>query len=103
MDQRPSLTIAATEGAAGVVSLVPSPADLFGPLFERVQLEKVFADGKTFADAVPRTAAAAILVAYQREKPETRDALRAFVDHHFDLTPAVTGPASGRRRAAATG
>ncbi|MEJ2457126.1 MAG: hypothetical protein P8Y58_02835, partial [Novosphingobium sp.] len=30
-----------------------SPQDLFGPLFEAVQTERVFPDGKTFVDAVP--------------------------------------------------
>jgi len=91
-DRRRSLKTALAE----VVPLAPSPADLFGPLFERVQLEKIFADGKTFADAVPRGAPAAILAAYHRETPAGRDALRAFVDRHFDLAPAATS-ASGDR------
>ncbi len=91
-DRRRSLKTAPTE----VASLVPTPADLFGPLFERVQLEKVFADGKTFADAVPRSAPASILAAFRRENPNSRSGLRAFVDRHFDLTAEVR-PAAGDR------
>jgi len=96
-DRRRSLKTVSAE-----VASTPSPADLFGPLFERVQLERVFADSKTFADAVPRTAPAAILAAYQRDKPANRDALRAFVARHFDLAPAVS-PAAGDRDTAALG
>jgi len=91
-DRRRSLKTVPAE----VASLVPTPADLFGPLFERVQLEKVFADGKTFADAVPRGAPTAILAAFHREKPAGRDALRAFVGRHFDLSPPVTSDAGDR-------
>jgi hypothetical protein len=40
-DRHRSLKTVPTE----VASRVPTPSDLFGPLFERVQLEKVFADG----------------------------------------------------------
>ena len=29
------------------------PSDTFGELFEKVQLQKVFPDGKTFVDATP--------------------------------------------------
>jgi len=110
-DRRPSLKTVPTEIAPDVVALVPgslapnslasssltpTPADQFGPLFERVQLEKVFADGKTFADAVPRGAPAAILAAFHHESPAGRDALRAFVGRHFDLSAPVTPDAGDR-------
>ncbi|EZP49997.1 alpha,alpha-trehalase TreF [Sphingomonas sp. RIT328] len=60
----------------------PSPATLYGPLFAAVQTQHVFADGKTFADAVPKRAAAAILADYNRLKPDGA-ALRAFVLANF--------------------
>jgi len=60
-----------------------SPEDLYGPLFQAVQLERVFADGKTFVDMVPRESPAAIMAAYDREKPAGREALAAFVARHF--------------------
>jgi alpha,alpha-trehalase len=34
--------------------VVATPADIYGPLFRAVQLGRLFADGKSFADAVPR-------------------------------------------------
>ncbi|WP_420144317.1 alpha,alpha-trehalase TreF [Sphingobium sp.] len=83
--------------AAGLVSLIAlgsqataqsSPADIYGPLFERIQLEKLFPDGKTFVDAVPRSDPDAIMVAYRQEQPQGKDALKAFVLRHF-LVPGV--------------
>lgn len=63
----------------------PSPADLFGELFVRVQTLRLFPDGKTFADAVPRRAPAAIMAAYRRERPLDAAALRRFVLREFAL------------------
>jgi alpha,alpha-trehalase len=91
-DRRRSLKTAPVEAAPPA----PGPADLFGPLFERVQLEKIFPDGKTFADAIPCASPAAILAAYEREKPADRDALRGFVLRYFDLAPPVTAKTGGR-------
>ena len=61
----------------------PSPADIYGPLFAAVQEARVFPDGKTFADAVPREDPQAILAAYRREGPRDKAALAAFVRRHF--------------------
>ncbi len=61
---------------------VPSPADLYGPLFGAVQQGHVFADGKTFVDAVPKRAIDAILADYAKAKPEGA-ALKAFVLANF--------------------
>lgn len=65
-----------------------SPAQIYGELFERVQLDRVFEDGKTFVDAVPRSDPSAIIEAYEREKHEPGFGLRAFVATHFELPQA---------------
>ena len=83
--------------AAGVLadSPPPSPADLFGALFENVQEESVFRDSKTFVDAVPKAAPASIVESYQRERTAPGFDLRAFVERHFDVplvTPGAGGP-----------
>ncbi|WP_267221793.1 alpha,alpha-trehalase TreA [Novosphingobium clariflavum] len=64
-----------------------SPQVLFGPLFEAVQSMRIFPDGKTFVDAVPREDADAILAAWRSERPQGAEALRAFVRRHFDVPP----------------
>ena len=66
-----------------------SPAELYGPLFEAVQRERVFDDGKTCVDATARATPPAILDAYAREKPTTREQLKAFVERHFILPDAA--------------
>lgn len=80
---------------AGCVSAPPqsarapgSPAQIYGELFERVQLDRVFEDGKTFVDAVPRDESSRILVAYEREKDRPGFELRVFVARHFELPQA---------------
>ncbi|AWK85904.1 alpha,alpha-trehalase TreF [Azospirillum thermophilum] len=77
----------------------PTPADLYGPLFEAVQLGRLFKDGKTFVDAVPKRAPQAILEDYRRTAP-SGEALRAFVEANFQLPPetAVPSPQNKDRR-----
>jgi alpha,alpha-trehalase len=77
-------------------SSVHSPADLYGPLFEAVQQGHVFADGKTFVDAVPKRATDAIVADYVRTKP-TGPALKAFVLANF-VVPGENDRGSGDLR-----
>jgi alpha,alpha-trehalase len=86
-------------GASGPV--VATPADLFGPLFRAVQTAHVFADGKTFADAVPRRDTGAILIDYRTQRPEGPDALRRFVLANF-VVPASSSPPPPTAGAAST-
>ena len=86
-----ALALAAVSGAGAAVPPAAAarteaaPQDLYGPLFEAVQLERVFPDSKTFVDMIPRESPAAIMQAYAREKPAGREALTAFVARHFTV------------------
>jgi alpha,alpha-trehalase len=65
-----------------------TPQELYGPLLAAVQESEIFADGKTFVDAVPKRPVAEIMADFarvQRDEP----ALRQFVAANFDLPPAV--------------
>lgn len=62
-----------------------TPREIFGALFERVQLQRVFADGKTFADAIPTRSPQAIMADFRTLDPRSNDDLRAFVAANFDL------------------
>lgn len=81
--------VAAACGLAGAATAQPSPADLYGALFRAVQEERVFPDGKTFVDAVPRAAPDAIMADFARERPKGREALKAFVLAHFMVPTAA--------------
>ena len=72
-----------------------SPADGLGALFAAVQERALFADGKTFADAVPRRAPAAIVHDFDQAPSMDDAALRAFVLANFalpSLGPAIATP-----------
>ena len=60
--------------------LVTAPPDkIYGKLFIDVQMNKVFADGKTFVDCIPKRKPAEIMADYESQ--------RAFAD--FDLKKFV--------------
>ena len=69
----------------------PSPSDLFGDLFAAVQEGGLFADSKTFADAIPRRAPEAILHEWRTQPPAGDTALAAFVAANFDLPKDEAG------------
>ncbi|WP_218943490.1 alpha,alpha-trehalase TreA [Exilibacterium tricleocarpae] len=77
----------------------PTPDQLYAELFEAVQSGHLFADSKTFVDAVPKTDAATINRAFREQVGQPGFALPAFVEANFDL-PATTAsglaPDSGR-------
>lgn len=80
---RPAATSGQANRGQEVSTNSSSPADLYGPLFEAVQLVRVFPDSKTFVDMTPRETPAAIMAAYRTEHPVGREALAAFVERHF--------------------
>ena len=61
--------------------------DIFsmGELFERVQMENIFADGKTFVDCTPQAELADILQHYEEHKNKSGFDLEKFVHQYFSL------------------
>lgn len=90
---------AAMAGAAAGMAdaptpFVPTPAQLFGPLFVQVQMDALFPDGKAFPDAVPKDSPPVILRRYRAVRPRSHAALLRFVNGAFSLpTQARTPPA----------
>lgn len=60
-----------------------SPAELYGELFQRVQEEEVFPDGKDFVDSIPNRPPAEILAEYEKRKKDPDFDLKAFVRENF--------------------
>lgn len=72
------------------------PDEIYGELFEAVQLSGIFEDSKTFPDAVPRQDPATILRAFANERTKDTFDLERFLRRNFDLPPApVAHPESG--------
>src|SRR5687767_5402405 len=68
---------------------VQTPAQIYGELFERVQLERVYPDSKSFVDALPVGAPEQVLAAYRKERARPGFDLRKFVAAHFTPPPAA--------------
>jgi alpha,alpha-trehalase len=73
-----------------------TPAELYPGLFERVQLECVYEDGKTFVDAVPRASPEQVMAEYQTVNGDPGFDLRAFVASHFRVPPTVASEYQSR-------
>ncbi len=95
----PSATAAYAAPQVAATQQRRSPREIYGILFERVQVLRLFSDGKTFADATPKTDPDRILADFRRDDPQTPDALRAFVTARFDLpaSPAIVAVPAGDR------
>src|SRR5690349_18615131 len=68
------------------------PDKIYGELFADVQLAKIFADGKTFVDCVPKKDPAAIVADYKKIKnnPAIRFSLKMFVEENFEIPSGRT-------------
>ncbi|HEU4716049.1 MAG TPA: trehalase family glycosidase, partial [Candidatus Saccharimonadales bacterium] len=74
-------TIVATAG--GFVPTRKSPDEALGELFEDVQNRRVYGDGKTFVDLIPRRRMKQIQQEYLLAKDDPQFDLRDFVSRHF--------------------
>ena len=88
--------------AASCTTRVPAPPAVvpvasydpvrdLGPLFHDVQMARVYEDSKSFVDATPREAPAALVARYAAEKGRSDFSLATFVHDHFDAPAAVGG------------
>jgi len=60
------------------------------PLFEEVQVNRVFHDGKTFVDCIPKESTEIILQQYLQQKNAAGFDLKKFVLTYFDLPQLIT-------------
>lgn len=65
------------------------PQELLDGLFVAVQSARIYADGKTFADAIATVAPAQIVAQYHQQRPETEEALRSFIEPRFQLPEEI--------------
>jgi alpha,alpha-trehalase len=56
--------------AAQAAAQIETPSQLYGQLFEDVQMQRVFPDSKTFVDAIAKDAPAIIVSRYNEERQE---------------------------------
>jgi alpha,alpha-trehalase len=68
---------------AAQVDHVATPAEIYGELFERVQLERVYPDSKTFVDALPNRPPEQVMAEYREASKRADFDLRKFVGERF--------------------
>jgi alpha,alpha-trehalase len=69
--------------------IVTTPPDkIYGKLFVDVQMDRVFQDGKTFVDCIPKRKPADIVADYEAGKGAPGFDLHKFVFDNFELPPA---------------
>jgi alpha,alpha-trehalase len=66
-----------------------SPDKIYGQLFRDVQLQKIFPDGKTFVDCIPKRKVRDIIYDYGMIKGSGLD-LKKFIADNFELPPSPT-------------
>jgi alpha,alpha-trehalase len=74
-----------------------TPAELYPGLFERVQLEQVYEDGKTFVDALPLEPPVEIMDEYRERRGDPGFDLAAFVSGHFTPATSAAGKFDAQR------
>lgn len=69
---------------------VQTPDQIYGELFKDVQMAKIFPDGKTFVDCIPKRNPEEIVKDYLAVKrnPAIKFSLEIFVKENFDLPPS---------------
>jgi alpha,alpha-trehalase len=79
-------TVAATQTETTPPEGYPDPPQvLFKDLFASVQMQAIYQDGKAFADAAPNAPPSDILARYHAAHPNSREALKRFVEANFSL------------------
>jgi len=61
-----------------------------GQLFEKVQLQNILGDGKTFPDCIPKRSTEEILHDFEKEKDRPEFDLKKFVEENFSLPKAYS-------------
>lgn len=69
--------------AAQIAATVRTPDAVYAELFTQVQMEKVFPDGKTFVDCLPKRKPQEILADFRIQKVKPDFSLRSFIDSNF--------------------
>ena len=85
------LTVAASASMAGE-PFVPTPSQLYGPLFIQVQTQALRPGNDNFVDDIPKASPLVIMQQYRAAKPQSREALLRFVEDNFIFPVRVRTP-----------
>ena len=80
---RKKLTTHLYRAQINIAPTQPSPDQVWGELFQDVQLHRIFPDSITFTDMIPEKTGRRIVKQYLKERDDPRFDLRTFVQKHF--------------------
>src|SRR5262245_8957295 len=72
-----------TSVSAGGKIAPSTPADLYGELFIRAQMERIYPDSKTFVDLVANVGPEQVMAEFKRDSKAKDFDLRKFIREHF--------------------
>jgi len=84
MQKNASLALLLFVALNSVAQKVNTPDQIYGQLFHEVQMAKVFPDGKTFVDCIPKRNPKDIMYDYGLQKGPKMD-LKKFVEDNFEM------------------
>ncbi len=87
-----ALWLAAIASARAGEPFVPTPSQLYGPLFVQVQMAALRPGNDNFVDDIPKASPLVIMRRYRAARPRTRDALLGFVEENFTFPARVRTP-----------
>lgn len=87
-----ALVWAAAATSFAAEPFVPTPSQLYGPLFVRVQMAALHPGNDNFVDDIPKASPLVIMQRYRVARPRSRDALLAFVEDNFTFPVRVRTP-----------
>lgn len=82
-NRQEKLKTALVKSVGSLYKVNKSPDEILGELFEEVQRNRVYGDGKTFIDLIPRGRAKAIRAEYMIAREDPKFDLGDFVSRHF--------------------
>lgn len=71
---------------------VPTPSQLYGPLFVRVQMAALRPGNDNFVDDIPKASPLVVMQRYRAADPRSRDALLGFLEDNFTFPARVQTP-----------
>jgi alpha,alpha-trehalase len=71
---------------------VPTPSQLYGRLFVRVQMEGLHPGNDNFVDDIPKESPLVVMRRFRAADPRTRAALLRFLEENFNFPPRVRTP-----------
>lgn len=87
-----ALLLAAASSAVAGQPFVPTPSQLYGPLFVRVQTAALRPGNDNFVDDIPKASPAVIMQRYREANPRSREALLRFLESNFTFPARVPTP-----------